>query len=94
MSAASVFALISLFAAGFSWPGALEIDGRALTALPEQERPAAVERLVERNGIKLAGPYLLPLLADAAPEVRAYVGRGEARPAYARAASVWDRPRS
>ena len=26
--------------------------------------------------------------------VRAYVERGEARPAYARAAAIWDRPRS
>ena len=28
------------------------------------------------------------------PVVRAYVERGEARPAYARAAAIWDRPRS
>jgi HEAT repeat protein len=72
---ARLAALLGLFAGGLSWPGALEIDGRALSGLPEQERPAGVERLVERHGIKLAGPYLLPLLSDAAPEVRAYVGR-------------------
>jgi HEAT repeat protein len=75
MLAASAIALLGLLAGGFSWPGALEIDGRALTALPEPERPAGVERLIERHGIKLAGPFLLPLLSDPAPEVRAYVGR-------------------
>ena len=72
---ALLVALVGLVDGGFSWPGALEIDGRALTALPEQERPAAVERLVERHGVESAGPYLLPLLSDPAPEVRAYVGR-------------------
>jgi HEAT repeat protein len=75
MLAASAIALLGLLAGGFSWPGALEIDGRALTALPEQERPAGVERLIERHGIKSAAPYLLPLLSDPAPEVRGYVGR-------------------
>jgi|GEM_PF-699542 len=75
MIAARVVALIGLVAGDFSWPGALEVDGRALTALPEAERPAGVERLVAHHGVKAAGPYLLPLLADPAPEVRAYVGR-------------------
>ena len=75
MIAARLVALLGLVAGDFSWPGALEIDGRALTALPEPERPAGVERLIERHGIKAAGPYLLPLLSDPEPEVRAYVGR-------------------
>jgi len=35
MIAAKVVALIGLAAGNFSWPGALEIDGRALTALAE-----------------------------------------------------------
>jgi HEAT repeat protein len=70
---------VGLVAGDFSWPGALEADGRALTALPEPDRPAGVERLVGRHGLKAAGPYLLPLLSDPAPEVRAYVGRLLAR---------------
>jgi HEAT repeat protein len=76
---ARLVALLGLVAGDFTWPGALEVDGRALTALPEQERPAGVERLVARHGIRAAGPYLLPLLSDPEPEVRAYVGRLLAR---------------
>jgi HEAT repeat protein len=72
---ASTVALLGLVAGEFSWPGALDIDGRALSALPEAERPAAVERLLEHHGIKGATPYLLPLLSDPAPELRTYVGR-------------------
>ncbi len=79
MIAAGVVALLGVVAGDFSWPGALEIDGRALTALPEPDRPAGVERLVERHGIRSAGPYLRPLLSDPEPEVRAYVGRLLAR---------------
>ncbi len=75
MIAPIVVALLGLVAGDFSWPGALEIDGRALTALPEPERPAGVERLVARHGVRAAGPYLRPLLSDPEPEVRAYVGR-------------------
>jgi glutathione S-transferase len=41
----------------------------------------------------LAGAYSRDLLSEW-PGVRAYVERGEARPAYARAAAIWDRPRS
>jgi HEAT repeat protein len=92
MIAARVVALIGLVAADFSWPGALEIDGRALTTLPEPERPASVERLIERHGLKAAGPYLLPLLSDPEPEVRAYVGRLLVRagdPAALAAAVEW-----
>src|SRR5213082_1555902 len=99
MLAARLIALIGLVARDFSWPGALEIDGRALTALPEPERPASVERLIERHGIKAASPYLVPLLADPEPEVRAYVGRLLVRagdPAALAAAVDWlitpDRP--
>ena len=75
MIAARLVALIGLVAGDFGWPGALQIDGQALTAIPERERPAGVERLLERHGIEAAGPYLLPLLSDPEPEVRAYVGR-------------------
>jgi HEAT repeat protein len=64
---------------GFSWPGALEIDGRALGTLPEQDRPPAIERLVERHGLPATLPYLAPLLSDPEPEVRVYVGRLLAR---------------
>ena len=76
---ARLVALIGLVVGDFSWPGALEADGRALTALPEPERPAGVERLTARYGIEAARPYLRPLLEDPAPEVRAYVGRLLAR---------------
>src|SRR3954469_12658153 len=92
MIAARLIALIGLVAGDFSWPGALEIDGRALTALPEPERPGGVERLIERHGINAAGPYLLPLLSDPEPEVRAYVGRVLVRagnPTALAAASAW-----
>ena len=92
MIAASVIALLGLVAGDFSWPGALETDGRALTALPEQDRPAGVERLVARQGIEASGPYLLPLLSDPAPEVRTYVARllGRAgNPAALAAAVDW-----
>jgi glutathione S-transferase len=41
----------------------------------------------------LAGANSRDLLREW-PAVRAYVERGEARPAYARAAAIWDRPRS
>ena len=76
---ARLVALLGLVAGDFNWPAALEVDGRALTALPEPERPAGVERLVARHGVRAAGPYLLPLLSDPEPEVRAYVGRLLAR---------------
>ena len=76
---ALMVAHVGLVAGDFSWPGALEVDGRALTALPEPDRAAGVQQLVERHGVKAAGPYLLPLLSDPAPEVRAYVGRLLAR---------------
>jgi HEAT repeat protein len=76
---ARLVALLGLVAGDFTWPGALEIDGRALTALPEAERPAGVERLVARHLVRAAGPYLVPLLSDPEPEVRAYVGRLLAR---------------
>ena len=76
---ARLVAFVGLVAGDFSWPGALEIDGRALTALPAPDRPAGVARLVERHGVKAAGPYLVPLLSDPEPEVRAYVGRLLAR---------------
>ncbi len=96
---ALLVALIGLVAGHFSWPGALEIDGRALTALPEPERAAAVDRLIERHGIEAAGAYLRPLLSDPEPEVRAYVGRLLARagdPTALAAAVAWvttpDRP--
>ncbi|HVV52431.1 MAG TPA: hypothetical protein VHO06_22380, partial [Polyangia bacterium] len=79
MTAALAPALLAVIAGNFAWPGALEVDGRALAALPEAERPAAVERLVARQGIARAAPYLAPLLADPAPEVRVYVGRLLAR---------------
>ncbi len=84
--------LVGLVVGDFSWPGALEIDGRALTALPEPDRPAGVEQLVARHGMTAAGPYLLPLLSDPAPEVRVYVGRLLARagdPAAFAAAVDW-----
>ncbi len=82
--------LVGPVAGDFSWPGALEIDGRALTALPEQDRPAAIERLVARHGVKAAEPYLLPLLSDPEPGVRTYVGRllGRAGDPSALAAAV------
>ncbi len=86
MIAAWVPALLGLLAGDFAWPGALAVDGRALTALPGAERPAAVERLVARHGTAAAAPYLLPLLSDTEPEVRVYVGRLLAR-AGERAAS-------
>src|SRR5579863_4876512 len=70
---------IGVVAGDFSWPGALEVDGRALTGLPEAERPAGVERLTARYGVAAARPYLRPLLDDPAPEVRAHVGRLLAR---------------
>jgi len=76
---ARLVALIGPVAGDFSWPGALEIDGRALTALPAPDRPAGVERLVARHGVKAAGPYLLPLLSDPDPAVHAYAGRLLAR---------------
>ena len=79
MTAALAPTLLGLVAAHFAWPGALEADGKALGALPEPERPAAVERLVERYGIRAAAPYLAPLLGDGEPEVRVYVGRLLAR---------------
>jgi len=41
----------------------------------------------------LAGAHARDLLPEW-PGVRAYVERGEERPAYARAATIWDRPRS
>ena len=41
----------------------------------------------------LAGAYSRDLLPEW-PGVRAYVERGEARPAYARAVAIWDRPRN
>jgi glutathione S-transferase len=41
----------------------------------------------------LAGANSRDLLRDW-PGVRAYVERGEGRPAYVRAAAIWDRPRS
>lgn len=41
----------------------------------------------------LAGAKSRDLLRDW-PGVRAYVERGEARPAYARAVAIWDRPRN
>jgi HEAT repeat protein len=71
--------LVSSVGGGFSWPGALEIDGRALATLPGPDRPAAAERLAARHGVAAAAPYLAPLLADPEPEVRAYVGRRLAR---------------
>jgi HEAT repeat protein len=79
MITAWVPALLGLLAGDFTWPGALEADGRALAALPGPERPAAVERLVARHGARAATPYLLPLLSDPEPEVRVYVGRLLAR---------------
>jgi len=75
MTAALAPTLLGLVAARFAWPGALEVDGKALAALPEPERPAAVERLVERYGVPAAAPYLAPLLGGGEPEVRVYVGR-------------------
>jgi HEAT repeat protein len=71
--------LISSVGGGFSWPGALEVDGRALPALPEPDRAAAAERLCARHGVEAAAPYLAALLTDPEPEVRAYVGRRLAR---------------
>src|SRR5947207_5995408 len=71
--------LVSSVGGSFSWPGALEIDGRALGALPGPERAAAAERLCDRHGVAAAAPFLAPLLADPEPEVRAYVGRRLAR---------------
>jgi HEAT repeat protein len=71
--------LASLVGGNFSWPGALEVDGRALAALAAPDRPAAAERLCARHGVKAAAPYLEPLLIDPEPEVRAYVGRILAR---------------
>src|SRR5579871_5790097 len=71
-----------------AWPGALEADGRALAALPEGDRPAAIEELVGRYGVKAAAPYLAPLLADPEPEVRVYVGRLLVRAGDARAADA------
>jgi HEAT repeat protein len=79
MIAAWIPALLGLVAGDFAWPGALQVDGRALAALPGAERPAAVERLVARHGIAAAAPYLRPLLSDPEPEVRVYVGRLLAR---------------
>ncbi|HEY4393291.1 MAG TPA: HEAT repeat domain-containing protein, partial [Polyangia bacterium] len=71
--------LVSSVGGGFGWPGALEIDGRALPTLPGPERAAAAERLCARYGVAAAASYLTPLLADPEPEVRAYVGRRLAR---------------
>src|SRR5262249_47311842 len=74
--------LVGLAALGggpFWWPGALEVDGRALPTLPGPERAAAAERLCARHGVEAAAPYLAPLLADPEPEVRGYVGRRLAR---------------
>jgi HEAT repeat protein len=71
--------VVGLVGGDFAWPGALEVDGRALAALPGPERPAAVERLCARHGLAAATPYLAPLLDDPEPEVRAYVGRRLAR---------------
>ncbi len=79
MIAAWAAPLLVVVAGGFSWPGALEVDGSALGALPEHERAAAIERLVERHGLPATLPYLAPLLSDPEPEVRVYVGRLLAR---------------
>ncbi len=71
--------VVGLVGGDFAWPDALEVDGRALEALPGPERPAAVERLIARHGLSAAAAYLVPLLDDPEPEVRAYVGRRLAR---------------
>jgi HEAT repeat protein len=69
----------SLVGGDFAWPGALEVDARALAALPGPERAAAADRLVARHGLAAAAATLAPLLDDPEPEVRAYVGRRLAR---------------
>ena len=71
--------VVGLVGGDFAWPGALEVDGRALAALPAPDRPAGVERLCARHGVAAAARYLVPLLDDPEPEVRAYVGRRLAR---------------
>ncbi|HEY6477201.1 MAG TPA: HEAT repeat domain-containing protein, partial [Polyangia bacterium] len=87
-----VVGLVGRVGGDFNWPGALEVAGRALPALPGPERAAAAERLCARHGVRPAAPYLASLLADPEPEVRAYVGRRLARagdPRATDAALTW-----
>jgi HEAT repeat protein len=88
MATLAPLAMLALVAGDLAWPGALEADGRALAAVPEADRPAAIDELVERHGVKAAAPYLAPLLADPEPEVRVYVGRLLVRAGDARAADA------
>ncbi len=57
------------------WPGAIEVEGRALAAGPEGERADAVARFVTRYGTAAAAPWLRPLMSDGAPQVRLLVAR-------------------
>jgi HEAT repeat protein len=101
MPAASVPVLfaLSLVAAPFGWPGALETDGRALLdsgaprpTEPDARRVAAIDRLVADHGPEAATPFLISLLADRDPAVRLYAGCLLARadvPAAGAAAITW-----
>jgi HEAT repeat protein len=91
--------LCLLLSGRFSWPGALEADGRALAEPPavspapsEAQRLAAISRLVVRYGTAAAAPFLRPLLTDREPAVRLVAARLLARagdPAAGAAATAW-----
>jgi HEAT repeat protein len=71
----AVLPVFLALAGRFSWPGALEADGRALTLLPAPERAPAIERLIARYGTATAAPLLLPLLTDPDPTARLFAAR-------------------
>jgi HEAT repeat protein len=97
-SAPVLFAL-SLVAAPFAWPSALETDGQALldasppqSSEPDARRLAAIDRLVADHAPAAATPFLIRLLADRDPLVRLYAARRLARagtPEASAAATTW-----